>query len=100
MTAYAYFSMGDFEKSLEIEQKVLEIHVKIFGENHRTTAYDYLFLANCYRGMSDFSKAMANAEKALDIYNKTIGPDHEETLAAKQTIEEIHKDMEKSGLRD
>ena len=100
MTAYAYFSMGDFEKSLEIEQKVLEIHVKIFGENHRTTAYDYLFLANCYRGMSDFSKAMANAEKALDIYNKTIGPDHEETLAAKQTIEEIQKDKEKSGLRD
>ena len=41
-----------------------------------------------------------NAEKALDIYNKTIGPDHEETMTAKQTIEEIQKDKEKSGLRD
>ena len=100
MTAYAYFSMGDFEKSLDAARKVLETHVKILGENHRATAYDYLFLANCYHGMNDFSKAMTYAQKSLEIYNKTIGPDHEETITAKQTIEEIQKDMEKSGLRD
>ncbi|MBP5242012.1 MAG: tetratricopeptide repeat protein [Bacteroidales bacterium] len=98
--ANVYFSTGDFEAAAKKGMMVLEALLKTLGENNKITADVYLFLANCYRDMSDFSNAMANAEKALDIYNKTIGPDHEETMTAKQTIEEIQKDKEKSGLRD
>lgn len=98
--ADVYFSTGDFEAAAKKGMMVLEALLKTLGENNKITADVYLFLANCYRDMSDFSNAMANAEKALDIYNKTIGPDHEETMTAKQTIEEIQKDKEKSGLRD
>ena len=97
--ADVYFSTGDFEAAAKKGMMVLEALLKTLGENNKITADVYLFLANCYRDMSDFSNAMANAEKALDIYNKTIGPDHEETMAAKQAIEEIQKDEEKSGAR-
>ncbi len=97
--ANVYFSTGDFEAAAKKGMMVLEALLKTLGENNKITADVYLFLANCYRDMSDFSNAMANAEKALDIYNKTIGPDHEETMAAKQAIEEIQKDEEKSGAR-
>lgn len=68
-------------------------------EMHKVTAYDYLFLANCYEGMNEFDKALEYAEKSLAIYKKTIGEGNKETQAAKATIEEIKEKRRESGVR-
>ena len=98
--AYVHLYKGDFEKGVEMGNKILATHEKILGEKHRATAYDYLFLANCYEGMDELDKAMKYAEKSLEIYEQTIGEESEETQAAKGTIEEIKEKRRESGWRD
>ena len=98
--AYVHLYKGDFEKGVEMGNTILVIHRKVFGEKHRATAYDYLFLANCYESMNDFDNALKYAEKSLEIYKQTLGEESEETQAAKGTIEEIKEKRRESGWRD
>eukprot|EP00291_Cryptomonas_curvata_P011784 CAMPEP_0172188064 /NCGR_PEP_ID=MMETSP1050-20130122/21698_1 /TAXON_ID=233186 /ORGANISM="Cryptomonas curvata, Strain CCAP979/52" /LENGTH=276 /DNA_ID=CAMNT_0012862481 /DNA_START=604 /DNA_END=1430 /DNA_ORIENTATION=- len=68
--------LGDFEKSLEIHQKVLEEKVLCHGTEHVNVANTYVCMGIVEKKLGNFEKAMELYVQALEIYLKCVGPSH------------------------
>ena len=56
---------------------MLDIKVKLFGEQHSNIAESYLSLGDTQHALGDFTSARQSFQRALDIrVRKRFGPNH------------------------
>ena len=61
------YELGDFKATLQSEQRVLEIRIKLFGEEHQSTADCYYSLGITEHKMGNFKTAPQSEQRALEI---------------------------------
>ena len=71
--------MGDFTLALQSHQRALAIRIKLFGEEHESTADSYRQLGVTQSKMGDFTSALQSHQRALAIRIKLFGEEHEST---------------------
>ena len=64
---YLYFSLGQYNQSLEYQKSASSIRKVLFGENSREFARSYYLLAVVYNEKNDLKLALKNQNLALDI---------------------------------
>ena len=74
-----YYSMMNYSEALQAQQRALEITIKLFGEEHESTADSYSQLSLTQRNMGDFTSALHSDQRALAIRIKLFGEEHEST---------------------
>ena len=68
--------MHDYSASLQSEQRALAIHLKLFGEEHESTADSYRQLGVTQNKMHDYSAALHSHQRVLAIRLKLFGEEH------------------------
>ena len=71
--------MHDYSAALQSEQRALDIHLKLFGEEHESTADSHRLLGVTQYNMHDYSAALQSDQRALAIRIKLFGEEHEST---------------------
>ena len=88
--------MHDHKAALQCHQRALAIRIKLFGEEHESTADSYRELGVTQYQMHDYNTALQSYERALAICMKLFGEDHERTahcyVHVKVTQELLSKD--------
>ena len=69
----------------------LNIHKKVLGEEHPSTATSYNNLAGLYRVQGEYDKAELLFEKALDIREGVLGKEHFDTLISYNNLAELYE---------
>ena len=70
MGLVSYHSLGDFKAALESNKHALEIRLKLFGEDHASTADSYHVLGVTHHSLGDFKAALDSRKHALEIHLK------------------------------
>ena len=85
-------------------QRVLAIRIKLFGEEHESTADSYRQLGVTQHQMHDYNAALQSYQRALAICMKLFGEDHERTaqcyMHVKVAQELLCKDRKTNGKKD
>ena len=68
--------MGDFKATLQSYQRALVIRIKLFGEEHQSTADCYYSLGITHRALGDFKAALQSHQRALGIRIKLFGEEY------------------------
>ena len=69
-------SLGDFVSALQSAQRELDVRIKVFGEDHESTADSYDSLGVTQHSLGDFTSALQSKQRALDVRIKLFGEDH------------------------
>ena len=64
--------MRDYNPALQSHQRALAIRIKLFGEEHESTADSYRQLGVTQNNMYDYTKAVQFHQRALAIRIKLI----------------------------
>ena len=70
---------GDFPSALQSKQRSLDIRLKLFGEEHSSTADSYQSLGITQHERGDFPSALQSKRNALDIRLELVGEEHSST---------------------
>ncbi|XP_068751285.1 uncharacterized protein [Montipora capricornis] len=73
-----YF-LGDFASAMQSFQRALHVRIKLFREDHASTAGSYHFLGKTQHSLGDFTSALESFQLALDVRIKLFGEDHAST---------------------
>ena len=76
--------MGDFKATLQSYQRALVIRIKLFGEEHQSTAVSYYSLGITQQELGDLKASLQNHPRALGIRIKHFGIDHKSTAAIRE----------------
>ena len=68
--------MGDFKAAVQSKQRALEIRIKLFGEEHQSTADCYYSLGVTQHNLGDLKAARQSHQRALDIRIRLSGEEH------------------------
>ena len=77
--ASIHYKMHNYLEAQKSEQRALEITVRLFGNEHESTAESYLSLGITQRKLGDFSSALQSKQRAMDIRRKLFGEEHAKT---------------------
>ena len=69
--------MTDYRASLQSKQRALAIRIKLFGEEHESTAGSYRELGLTQHQMTDYRAALQSKQRALAIRIKLFGDEHD-----------------------
>ncbi|XP_068688869.1 uncharacterized protein [Montipora foliosa] len=72
-------SLGDFTSALQSAKRALQVRIKVFGEDHASTADSYHFLGVTQHSIGEFTSALQSAKRALQVRIKVFGEDHAST---------------------
>ena len=73
------YNMQDYFEAQKFEQLALEIRVRLFGDEHQSTADSYQTLGRTQHALGDFSSALKSTERALNIRLKRFGKENSST---------------------
>ena len=76
---YNQHSTGDFEAARDSKQHTLDVRLKLFGEEHVSTANSYHSLGITQHSLGNFNAALDSEQHALDIRLKLFGEEHADT---------------------
>ena len=79
-------STGDFKAALDSKQHTLDIHLKLFGEEHAVTAKSYVNLGITQYSLGNFNAALDSIQHATDIRIKLFGEEHAVTANSYVTL--------------
>ena len=79
-------SLGDFTSALQSDLRALDVRIKLFGEDHSSTAESYHSLGATQHWLGDFTSAMQSAQRALDVRIKLFGEDHSSTAESYHSL--------------
>ncbi|XP_068679810.1 uncharacterized protein [Montipora foliosa] len=79
-------SLGDFTSALQSDQRALDVRIKLFGEDHSSTAESYHSLGVTQHSLGDFTSALQSAQRALDVRIKLFGEDHSSTAKSYHSL--------------
>ena len=71
--------MLDYNSAPQSHQRALAIRVKLFGEEHESTADSYKDLGVTQHEMHDYTSALQSYQRALAMRIKVFGEEHEST---------------------
>ena len=71
----------------------MAIRIKLFGEEHKSTADSYRQLGITQQKMHDYTSALQSHQRALDIRIKLFGEDHESTADSHSQLGVIQHEM-------
>jgi tetratricopeptide (TPR) repeat protein len=77
-----YGLLGNHTKSLECDEKALEIRQELLGELHQDTAMSYDNLGHNYDMLKNHRKALEYREKSLKIRREILGDRHSDTAGS------------------
>ena len=66
------YNMYDYSAALQYEKRALTIRVKLFGQEHESTADSYRELRVTQSNMHDYSAALQSHQRALAIHLKDL----------------------------
>ena len=72
--------MHDYKAALQSKQCALAIRIKLFGEEHESTADSYKTLGVTQHQMHDYKAALQSHQRALAIRIQLFGEEHELSL--------------------
>ena len=72
-------NIHDYSVALQSHQHALAIRIKLFGEDHESTADSYEALGVTQNNMHDYSAALQSHQRALGIRLKLFGEEHGNT---------------------
>ena len=78
--------MKDYKATLQSKQRALAIRIKLFGEEHESTADSYRTLGVTQHEMKDYKAALQSEQRALAIRIKLFGEEHESTAETRSKI--------------
>ena len=88
---------------IQSKQRALAIRIKLFGEEHESTADSYKTLGVTQHQMHDYNAALQSHQRTLAICIKLFGEDHERTaqcyMHVKVTQELLFKDRNTNQKR-
>ena len=93
--AAAYGHLGDFQKELELEEKVYQLKCKKLGDEHTDTLLTLSNIAMTYRNLGNYEKAVEVGERAYNLRCKVLGEEHPDTLLALNNLTYAYIDLEK-----
>ena len=73
------YHMKNYLQALQSYHHALEIGLRLFGEEHASTAKSYYSLGLTKHELGDFTSAVQSHQRALDIRVKLFGEDHAAT---------------------
>lgn len=82
----------DYEKSLQDFQRLLELFIKVYGENDPNTGTIYNNIGLCYYYMERPDEAISNYRKAIRIDEIFYGKDHESTAYVYNNIGGVYSE--------
>jgi tetratricopeptide (TPR) repeat protein len=72
--ALVHFLQSKYEKALELNQKSLDIIIRVRGRDHMDVAAVYNNMSCIYYKQRKYEEALALYNKSLDIFLKVCGP--------------------------
>ena len=90
--AAMHSALGDVSKAEEEYMSSLSGKIKLFGEQHRSTATTRHNLGDVLRRKGDFDSAMSHLNNALVIREDLLGKSHKETLQTRSSLAELYSD--------
>lgn len=88
----------DYQKGLEILQRVLPIRERVLGVDHHKTQMTHVLIGRAYLEMGQFELAEAQFIKGYDALVEVLGAEHRYTLVARQLIYRLYTEWEKPEL--
>ena len=74
--SWAFSSLGNYQKSLELNKQCLEISEKLYGKEHRDYAISLNNLALNYSNLGKYHKAMELNQQCLELRENLYGKEH------------------------
>ena len=71
--------MGNFKAALQSKQRALEIRIKLFGEEHQSSADCYYSLGITQYVLGDFKATLQSEQRVLEIQIKLFEEEHQST---------------------
>ncbi len=90
---YLFYSLAQYKKSFEYQNRALTFRIKRHGENSEFTARSYNLLSTIYQDMGELKKAFEYQEKALKLREEILGDKHPELAESYNNISIIYKDL-------
>ena len=88
-----YRDMGELEKALEYQGRILKFQEEILGENHPNLAATYNNISTIYQAMGNLEKALKYQKKALDLKEKISEINYPDLATSYNNISTIYTDM-------
>lgn len=85
-----YFSLGNYQLSLVVQEKSENINKNIFGDDSVEIAKNYNLQGVLYFSMDNIDRAMELYQRALEIQVKVVGEKHSDTLTIYNNIANIY----------
>ena len=76
---------------------MLNIRIRLFGEEHQSTADCYFSLGITQRKLGDFKAALQSHQRALGTRIKLFGNDHKSTAASNREVRKTQRALD--GLK-
>ncbi len=86
-----YDSKGEYDKALLYYDKDLQICLKVYGEEHPSTATSYNNIGSVYDSKGGYDKALLYYEKSLEIMLKVYGEDHPSIATSYNNMGEVYR---------
>jgi len=90
--AVVYWTLGQFEKAVEMGEKVLSTRQTIFGRDHPATLTSMNNLAAVYLGLGRLKEAKELTEAALEGCQTTLGKEHPNTLRSMGNLAQKYRE--------
>ena len=71
--------MHDYKAALYSHKRALAIRIKLFGEEHESTADSYRELGVTQHQILDYKAALQSHQRALDMHIKLFGKENQST---------------------
>lgn len=95
--AVLYGNVGEHRKALTLQQKVYESRRKAQGESHPQTLQALRNLVYAYAWVEAYKTALEYAEVSCVLHCQVYGPDDVNTLAARETLEDMNKKVHRGS---
>jgi tetratricopeptide (TPR) repeat protein len=90
---YLFYSLAQYKKAFEYQNRALEFRIKNDGENSEFTAKSNNLISQIYQAMGDLKKALEYQEKALNIREDILGNKHSDLAISYSNISTIYHEM-------
>jgi len=97
--AYAHSKIGQLTKSLESYQKMMKVHIAVFGENSGTKTL--IKMSTIYERLNDKKAALIIRKRVLALQKSKLGVGHAEIARTKNFIRKLENDIARNkGIQE
>ncbi|KAH8798768.1 hypothetical protein DL96DRAFT_1638752 [Flagelloscypha sp. PMI_526] len=91
--AESYSLLGQYQESLKLNTRVLELQKQVLGDDHEITLSTVNNLAVDYVCLKRYHDAQKLIVQVLDWHRQTFGEDHPKTLESMEKLAQVHRHL-------